>query len=82
MPPSALARLAALHIEYPMLFELTAATDEPADELAVANVSAAGTSSPATAAKTHAGVLEFIAEEGRVYVPGSKVCVREINGAM
>ncbi|GJJ69917.1 ubiquitin fusion degradation protein 1 [Entomortierella parvispora] len=46
LPQSALAKLASLHIQYPMLFELSKG-----------------------AQKTHAGVLEFIAEEGRVYLP-------------
>ncbi|CAM8901590.1 unnamed protein product [Rhodiola kirilowii] len=48
MPPSALDRLASLHIDYPMLFELT-------------NVAAERVS--------HCGVLEFIAEEGMIYMP-------------
>ncbi|KAI7817927.1 ubiquitin fusion degradation protein UFD1 [Gamsiella multidivaricata] len=46
LPQSALAKLASLHIQYPMLFELTRGSQS-----------------------THAGVLEFIAEEGRVYLP-------------
>ncbi|KAF9153271.1 ubiquitin fusion degradation protein [Linnemannia schmuckeri] len=46
MPQSALAKLASLHIQYPMLFELSKGSQS-----------------------THAGVLEFIAEEGRVYLP-------------
>ncbi|PKA51651.1 hypothetical protein AXF42_Ash003018 [Apostasia shenzhenica] len=48
MPPSALDRLASLHIEYPMLFEVRNA---------------------ATERVSHCGVLEFIAEEGMVYMP-------------
>ncbi|KAJ0974197.1 hypothetical protein J5N97_016162 [Dioscorea zingiberensis] len=48
MPPSALDRLASLHIDYPMLFELHNA---------------------ATERVSHCGVLEFIAEEGMVYMP-------------
>ncbi|KAJ3299160.1 ubiquitin fusion degradation protein [Borealophlyctis nickersoniae] len=48
LPTSALGKLVALHIDYPMLFEL--------------NNDAKGRFS-------HAGVLEFIAEEGRVYLP-------------
>ncbi|KAG6538225.1 hypothetical protein ZIOFF_003337 [Zingiber officinale] len=48
MPPSALDRLASLHIDYPMLFELY-------------NV--------ATQSVSHCGVLEFIAEEGMIYMP-------------
>ncbi|KAK8949863.1 hypothetical protein KSP40_PGU012304 [Platanthera guangdongensis] len=48
MPPSALDRLASLHIEYPMLFELC---------------------NTATDRISHCGVLEFIAEEGMVYMP-------------
>ncbi|ORZ21042.1 ubiquitin fusion degradation protein UFD1 [Lobosporangium transversale] len=46
LPQSALAKLASLHIQYPMLFELSRGSHS-----------------------THAGVLEFIAEEGRVYLP-------------
>ncbi|KAL8096876.1 uncharacterized protein LOC141686729 [Apium graveolens] len=48
MPPSALDRLASLHIDYPMLFELQNAA---ADRV------------------SHCGVLEFIAEEGMIYMP-------------
>ncbi|CAN4112460.1 unnamed protein product [Withania somnifera] len=48
MPPSALDRLASLHIDYPMLFELRNADTERV---------------------SHCGVLEFIAEEGMIYMP-------------
>ncbi|XP_028097636.1 ubiquitin recognition factor in ER-associated degradation protein 1-like [Camellia sinensis] len=48
MPPSALDRLASLHIDYPMLFELRNA---------------------ATERISHCGVLEFIVEEGMIYMP-------------
>lgn len=48
MPPSALDRLAFLHIQYPMLFELH---------------------NDATDRISHCGVLEFIAEEGMIYMP-------------
>lgn len=48
MPPSALDRLATLHIDYPMLFELR---------------------NPSAERVSHCGVLEFIAEEGMVYMP-------------
>ncbi|XVF46536.1 hypothetical protein PTKIN_Ptkin03bG0035000 [Pterospermum kingtungense] len=48
MPPSALDRLASLHIEYPMLFELTNASTERV---------------------SHCGVLEFVADEGLMYLP-------------
>ncbi|KAI5668769.1 hypothetical protein M9H77_18622 [Catharanthus roseus] len=48
MPPSALDRLASLHIDYPMLFELRNAAAERV---------------------SHCGVLEFIAEEGMIYMP-------------
>lgn len=48
MPPSALDRLASLHIEYPMLFELH---------------------NTAASRSSHCGVLEFIAEEGMIYMP-------------
>lgn len=48
MPPSALDRLASLHIEYPMLFKL---------------------SNPSASRVTHCGVLEFVADEGLIYLP-------------
>ncbi|CAN6440555.1 unnamed protein product [Victoria cruziana] len=48
MPPSALDRLASLHIDYPMLFELYNSSTERV---------------------SHCGVLEFIAEEGMIYMP-------------
>ncbi|CAI0393373.1 unnamed protein product [Linum tenue] len=48
MPPSALERLASLHIDYPMLFELH---------------------NPSIERVTHCGVLEFVAEEGLIYLP-------------
>lgn len=48
MPPSALDRLASLHIDYPMLFELRNGAMERV---------------------SHCGVLEFIAEEGMIYMP-------------
>jgi len=48
LPPTALANLAGLNIEYPMLFELRNTENQR---------------------YSHAGVLEFIAEEGRVYLP-------------
>lgn len=48
LPPSALDRLAYLHIDFPMLFELR---------------------NDATKRVSHCGVLEFIAEEGMIYMP-------------
>ncbi|XP_024157470.1 ubiquitin recognition factor in ER-associated degradation protein 1 isoform X1 [Rosa chinensis] len=48
MPPSALDRLASMHVDYPMLFELNNAT---------------------AGRVTHCGVLEFVADEGLIYVP-------------
>ncbi|KAM3220347.1 ubiquitin recognition factor in ER-associated degradation protein 1 isoform X2 [Capsicum annuum] len=48
IPPSALDRLASLHIDYPMLFELRNTSTERV---------------------SHCGVLEFIAEEGMIYMP-------------
>ncbi|WVZ19171.1 hypothetical protein V8G54_006493 [Vigna mungo] len=48
MPPSALDRLASLHIDYPMFFELR---NDAAERV------------------SHCGVLEFIAEEGMIYMP-------------
>lgn len=49
MPPSALANLTNLDLEYPYMFHLR----NPAN----------------SAASTHAGVLEFIAQEGHVHLP-------------
>ena len=54
MPASALDKLTTLHISYPMLFELT--NGSVTDENGLPK-------------KTHSGVLEFIAEEGRCYLP-------------
>lgn len=48
LPPSALNRLAQLHIEYPMLFRAE---------------------NKRSGRYTHCGVLEFIADEGSVYLP-------------
>eukprot|EP01025_Chloroclados_australasicus_P000381 TRINITY_DN1020_c0_g1_i2.p1 TRINITY_DN1020_c0_g1~~TRINITY_DN1020_c0_g1_i2.p1 ORF type:complete len:390 (-),score=44.15 TRINITY_DN1020_c0_g1_i2:234-1244(-) len=48
LPPSALDKLAALHIQYPMLFRVENGKHDRV---------------------THCGVLEFIAEEGMVYMP-------------
>eukprot|EP00898_Chlorokybus_atmophyticus_P008264 jgi/Chlat1/8439/Chrsp80S07852 len=48
LPPSALDRLASLHIEYPMLFEIE---------------------NGAEGRRSHCGVLEFIADEGVIYMP-------------
>ncbi|XP_041017237.1 ubiquitin fusion degradation protein 1 homolog [Juglans microcarpa x Juglans regia] len=48
MAPSALDRLASLHIDYPMLIELR---NDAAERI------------------SHYGVLEFIAEEGMIYMP-------------
>lgn len=48
LPPSALDRLAQLHIDYPMLFHVENRRD---------------------GRSTHCGVLEFIADEGMVYMP-------------
>lgn len=54
LPASALDRLTTLHISYPMLFELTNGTV---------------TDDNGQPKKTHSGVLEFTAEEGRCYLP-------------
>ncbi|KAK9845218.1 hypothetical protein WJX81_000357 [Elliptochloris bilobata] len=48
LPPSALDRLASLHIEYPMLFKVE---------------------NRRNSRSTHCGVLEFIADEGMMYMP-------------
>ena len=54
MPASALDKLTTLHIAYPMLFELT---------------NGSVTDENGRPKKTHSGVLEFVAEEGRCYLP-------------
>lgn len=48
LPPSALDRLAQLHIDYPMLFQVENRRD---------------------VRRTHCGVLEFVADEGMIYMP-------------
>ncbi|KAL2263262.1 hypothetical protein VTK26DRAFT_7527 [Humicola hyalothermophila] len=48
LPPSALDKMARLHIQWPIMFELI---------------------NGAKGKHTHAGVLEFVAEEGRAYIP-------------
>lgn len=55
LPASALDKLTRLHITYPMLFELVNGN--------------ATIDGEKTVKKTHAGVLEFVAEEGRCYLP-------------
>ncbi|KAL1304496.1 hypothetical protein AAFC00_003485 [Neodothiora populina] len=54
LPASALDKLTTLHISYPMLFEL---------------INGSVTNEDGQPKKTHSGVLEFIAEEGRCYLP-------------
>ncbi|KAJ2805224.1 ubiquitin fusion degradation protein [Coemansia helicoidea] len=56
MPPSALDELSQLEVVYPLLFKLQ-------------NEDAAGDDGSAATRRTHCGVLEFVAEEGRVYLP-------------
>lgn len=55
LPASALDKLTRLHIAYPMLFELIHGGVEENGQL--------------VNKRSHAGVLEFTAEEGRVYMP-------------
>jgi ubiquitin fusion degradation protein 1 len=55
LPASALDKLTRLHITYPMLFELRNGNATKDGEKVYK--------------KSHAGVLEFTAEEGRVYLP-------------
>ncbi|KAJ1727632.1 ubiquitin fusion degradation protein [Coemansia biformis] len=55
MPPSALDELSQLEVVYPLLFKLQ-------------NDDAEGDGT-GTKRRTHCGVLEFVAEEGRVYLP-------------
>ena len=56
LPPSALSKLMTLRISYPMLFELRSSD-------------AKSPSAETRRRTTHAGVLEFIAPEGRAYLP-------------
>lgn len=48
LPPSALDKVSRLHVQWPIMLELT---------------------NGAKGKHTHAGVLEFVAEEGRAYIP-------------
>ncbi|OAA64398.1 ubiquitin fusion degradation protein [Niveomyces insectorum RCEF 264] len=48
LPPSALDKVSRLHVQWPLLMELTNAEKDK---------------------HTHCGVLEFVAEEGRAYLP-------------
>lgn len=48
LPPSALDKVTRLHVQWPVLFELTNGSKD---------------------LHTHCGVLEFVAEEGRAYIP-------------
>lgn len=48
LPPSALDKVSKLHVQWPLLMELT---------------------NGEKARHSHAGVLEFVAEEGRAYLP-------------
>lgn len=48
LPPSALDKVSKLHVQWPLLMELT---------------------NGEKGRHTHAGVLEFVAEEGRAYLP-------------
>ncbi|KAJ2703187.1 ubiquitin fusion degradation protein, partial [Coemansia spiralis] len=54
MPPSALDELSQLEVVYPLLFKLQ--NDDSTDDSGAKR-------------RTHCGVLEFVAEEGRVYLP-------------
>lgn len=56
LPPSCLDKMSQLDLVYPLLFELQKAHPSP-------NAGALG------AKRAHCGVLEFSAEEGRMYVP-------------
>ena len=48
LPPSALDKVSRMHVQWPIMLELT---------------------NGAKSKHTHAGVLEFVAEEGRAYIP-------------
>lgn len=68
LPPSALARLASLHIAYPMQFSLSSpsivdTTTTTTNIIIIDDADGNGSS-----LGTHAGVLEFIAEEG-IFIP-------------
>ncbi|RLM93713.1 hypothetical protein C2845_PM08G12680 [Panicum miliaceum] len=69
LPASALHRLASLHIEYPMQFELRSCSnaDSNDDSGGGGGATAAEASAPRV---SHCGVLEFVADEGTVMMPG------------
>ncbi|RLN22488.1 hypothetical protein C2845_PM07G09420 [Panicum miliaceum] len=69
LPASALHRLASLRIEYPMQFELRSCSNASGD--ADAGGGGGATAAQASAPRTsHCGVLEFVADEGTVVMPG------------
>ncbi|XP_039852159.1 ubiquitin recognition factor in ER-associated degradation protein 1-like [Panicum virgatum] len=72
LPASALHRLASLRIDYPMQFELRGcsnanAASGDANDATGGATAAAQASDPRT---SHCGVLEFVADEGTVVMPG------------
>ena len=68
LPPSALDQLTRLNIVYPMLFKLTNASvsQHMSSILCHESRDQFGFQSSRT---THCGVLEFVADEGKVYIP-------------
>ncbi|PAN30895.1 hypothetical protein PAHAL_5G344900 [Panicum hallii] len=69
LPASALHRLASLHIEYPMQFELRSCSNADANDDSGGGGGATGAEASAPRA-SHCGVLEFVADEGTVVMPG------------
>ncbi len=69
LPPSALDRLASLHIEYPMLFKIDAPTSGRSTHCGVVRGPRMhGSPQPCTMLPS-SQQLEFVAEEGVVYMP-------------
>ncbi|KAJ2887713.1 ubiquitin fusion degradation protein, partial [Coemansia asiatica] len=59
MPPSALEEISQREVVYPLLFKIQTEETAPVSDSSVDD----------TGKRTHCGVLEFTAEEGRVYLP-------------
>ena len=64
LPPSALRELTTLEVQYPMMFRVAVGLGG-----VLGSGSGSGSGSAAASRATHCGVIEFIAEEGRAYLP-------------
>jgi len=68
LPPSALDALASLRIQYPMLFEISNPRSGTSGSAAPVG-SGSESTAPDSLHAFHCGVLEFVADEGMVYMP-------------